>query len=224
MSGGYYTICGVYENYRIGSLARLDDRPSVLFYSSTPLSIQLVKFNTLTAEAVDKVNNRLLEVMPDRNETLSIYSVDVVNLYRDSRKFRDQVLVGGIITLIISLIGLIGYTNDEINRRRKELAIRKVNGAESFDIIRIFLKDIMQIAIPAVLIGCVGSYFISDYWQEQFQKKVSLHPMVFIIGALSVWVIVAICVVYRTWKVANSNPVESLNQNKLNTLHFSVSV
>lgn len=63
--------------------------------SSTPLSIQLVKFNTLTAEAVDKVNNRLLEVMPDRNETLSIYSVDVVNLYRDSRKFRDQVLVGG---------------------------------------------------------------------------------------------------------------------------------
>ena len=210
MSGGYYTICGVYENYRIGSLARLDDRPSVLFYSSTPLSIQVVKFNTLTAEAVDKVNNRLLEVMPDRNETLSIYSVDVVNLYRDSRKFRDQVLVGGIITLIISLIGLIGYTNDEINRRRKELAIRKVNGAESFDIIRIFLKDIMQIAIPAVLIGCVGSYFISDYWQEQFQKKVSLHPMVFIIGALSVWVIVAICVVYRTWKVANSNPVESL--------------
>ena len=210
MSGGYYTICGVYENYRIGSLARLDDRPSVLFYSSTPLSIQLVKFNTLTAEAVDKVNNRLLEVMPDRNETLSIYSVDVVNLYRDSRKFRDQVLVGGIITLIISLIGLIGYTNDEINRRRKELAIRKVNGAESFDIIRIFLKDIMQIAIPAVLIGCVGSYFISDYWQEQFQEKVSLHPMVFIIGALSVWVIVAICVVYRTWKVANSNPVESL--------------
>ena len=201
---------GVYENYRIGSLARLDDRPSVLFYSSTPLSIQLVKFNTLTAEAVDKVNNRLLEVMPDRNETLSIYSVDVVNLYRDSRKFRDQVLVGGIITLIISLIGLIGYTNDEINRRRKELAIRKVNGAESFDIIRIFLKDIMQIAIPAVLIGCVGSYFISDYWQEQFQEKVSLHPMVFIIGALSVWVIVAICVVYRTWKVANSNPVESL--------------
>ena len=164
----------------------------------------------MTAEAVDKVNNRLLEVMPDRNETLSIYSVDVVNLYRDSRKFRDQVLVGGIITLIISLIGLIGYTNDEINRRRKELAIRKVNGAESFDIIRIFLKDIMQIAIPAVLIGCVGSYFISDYWQEQFQKKVSLHPMVFIIGALSVWVIVAICVVYRTWKVANSNPVESL--------------
>ena len=139
--------------------------------SSTPLSIQLVKFNTLTAEAVDKVNNRLLEVMPDRNETLSIYSVDVVNLYRDSRKFRDQVLVGGIITLIISLIGLIGYTNDEINRRRKELAIRKVNGAESFDIIRIFLKDIMQIAIPAVLIGCVGSYFISDYWQEQFQEK-----------------------------------------------------
>ena len=185
-------------------------RPSVFFYSSTHLSIQLVKFNTLTAEAVDKVNNRLLEVMPDRNETLSIYSVDVVNLYRDSRKFRDQVLVGGIITLIISLIGLIGYTNDEINRRRKELAIRKVNGAESFDIIRIFLKDIMQIAIPAVLIGCVGSYFISDYWQEQFQKKVSLHPMVFIIGALSVWVIVAICVVYRTWKVANSNPVESL--------------
>lgn len=210
MSGGNYTICGVYENYRIGSLASLDDRPSVLFYSSTPSPIQLVKFKALTGEAIDKVNLCLQELMPDRNERLSTYSADVVNLYRDSRKFRDEVMIGGLITLIISLIGLIGYTNDEINRRSKELAIRKVNGAASADIIRIFVKDIMSIAVPAVLIGCVSSYFISDYWQEQFQEKVSLHPAIFIVGAILVWGVVAGCVLYRTWTVANSNPVESL--------------
>ena len=40
--------------------------------------------------------------------------------------------------------GLVGYTSDEVNRRRKEIAIRKVNGAKVKDILRIFLKDIMK--------------------------------------------------------------------------------
>ena len=57
--------------------------------------------------------------MPDQEPKLTVYSVQMVDLYSSSRKFRDEVMIGGLITLIISLIGLIGYTNDEVNRRRK---------------------------------------------------------------------------------------------------------
>ena len=205
-----YTICGVYENYRIGSIADLDDRPSILFYSSYPSSTQLIKFNSMTQEAIAKVNNRLQELMPNQEPKLSLFTTEIVNMYSDSRKFRDQVMIGGIITLLISLIGLIGYTTDEINRRRRELAIRKVNGADVKDILRIFVKDILYIAMPAVVLGCGISYFVAKHWQEQFTQKIALTPDIFIIGALLVWVVVLTCVVYRTWKVANSNPVDSI--------------
>lgn len=206
----YYTICGVYENYLMGSLIDNDDRPSVLFYRQRPSSNLLVKFHQMTPEAVGKVNEKLQELMPDQEPKLSVYSVQMVNLYSSSRKFRDAVMIGGFITLIISLIGLIGYTNDEVNRRRKELAIRKVNGATMKDIIRIFLTDVLYIALPAILLGCGIAYFVAEHWQQQFVEKIPLSAWIFLVGALFVCLVIVICIVYRIWNVANDDPVNSL--------------
>ncbi|WP_293671963.1 FtsX-like permease family protein [uncultured Parabacteroides sp.] len=206
----YYTICGVYENYRIGTLISQDDRPSILFYRQRPLTYLHVKFHQVTPEAVERVNDKLQELMPDRDPRLSLYSVEMVNLYSSSRKFRDQVLIGGIITLLISMIGLIGYTNDEVNRRRKELAIRKVNGATLKDILSIFLTDILWLALPAIIIGCAVSYFVAERWLQQFVEKIPLSPWMFISGGLFVSLVVVGCIIYRTWDAANDDPVNSL--------------
>ena len=105
---------------------------------------------------------------------------------------------------------MIGYTNDEVNRRRKELAIRKVNGATMKDILRIFLKDVLRIALPAILLGCGISYFVAEHWQQQFVEKIPLSAWIFLAGALFVCLVVLICIVYRIWDVANEDPVDSL--------------
>lgn len=210
MASGIFTICGIYENYRLGSLIWLDKRPSVLFYESAPSSTLLVRFNQMDAAAIEKVNMRLQELMPDQEPKLTLYSDNIVDQYSSSRKFRDEVLLGGLITLLISIIGLIGYTNDEVSRRRKEIAIRKVNGATLLEIQSIFMKDIMRIAVPAVLMGGALAYFLAQRWQEQFNEKVPLGIGIFLSGCAIVLVIVGISVLYRTWFAANSNPVESL--------------
>ena len=206
----FYTICGVYENYRIGSLISQDDRPSVLFYRQRPLDYLLVKFHQITPDAVTKVNDKLEELIPDKDMKLSVYSVSMVEQYSSSRKFRDQVLIGGIITLLISMIGLIGYTNDEVNRRRKELAIRKVNGATLKDILTMFLTDILWLALPAIVLGCIITYYVAERWQEQFIEKIPLSLWMFVAGGLFVCLVVIACIVYRTWNAANDDPVNSL--------------
>lgn len=206
----YFTICGVYEDYRIGTIADMETRPSVLFYQKRPADYLLVKFHAMNVEAVNKVNAKLQELMPGLGAELSLYPVVMTDMYSNSRRFRDQLLIGGIITLIISLIGLIGYTNDEINRRRKELAIRKVNGAKISDILQIFMSDILRIALPAVLLGCGISYFVSEHWQQQFAVKTPLNIGYFVIGGMVVCLIIMGSVVYRTWNVASDDPVNSL--------------
>lgn len=206
----YYTICGVYENFRMGTLISQDDRPSVLFYRQRPLGYLLVKFHQITPEAVAKVNDKLEELIPDKDMKLSVYSVSMVEQYSSSRKFRDQVLIGGIITLLISMIGLIGYTNDEVNRRRKELAIRKVNGATLKDILTMFLTDILWLALPAIVLGCIITYYVAERWQEQFIEKIPLSLWMFVSGGLFVCLVVVVCIVYRTWSAANDDPVNSL--------------
>ena len=205
-----YTICGVYENYRIGSLNGMDPRPSVLFYDSKPSPMLLIKLRAVTAESVNRVRAKLQELMPDGDSQLTLYSSAMANLYGDSRKFRDQVLIGGIVTLLISLIGLIGYTDDETGRRRKELAVRKVHGATLREILRIFLSDILRVALPAVVLGCAVSFFVSEFWMRQFAEKVPLSLWIFVVGGASVGLVVTACVIYRTWKAAGEDPVRNL--------------
>ncbi len=205
-----YTICGVYENYRIGSLNGMDPRPSVLFYDSKPSPMLLIKLRAVTARAVDRVREKLQELMPDGDLQLTLYSAAMANLYGDSRKFRDQVLIGGIVTLLISLIGLIGYTDDETGRRRKELAVRKVHGATLREILCIFLSDILRVALPAVVLGCAVSFFVSEFWMRQFAEKVPLSLWIFVAGGAGVGLVVTACVIYRTWKAAGEDPVRNL--------------
>lgn len=206
-----FRICGVFENYRLGSLVDLDERPTVLFYRKSGHAMTLaIKFKAMTSEAFESTRQILRTLVPDKDLQLEAYSVLMENVYSDARKFRDQVMIGGIITLIISLIGLIGYTNDEVNRRRKELAVRKINGATLRDIMQLFIMDIMKIAVPAIVFGGIGAYYVAEQWQQQFAEKVSLSAGIFLFGSLLVALIVFATVVYRVYGVASDNPVNSL--------------
>lgn len=73
------------------------------------------------------------------------YSDLVVNQYQSTDGFRVGTLVTGITALVIALMGLIGYTTDEVNRRRKEIAIRKVNGATARDIFHMLVTDVLKL-------------------------------------------------------------------------------
>ena len=124
-NGEPFTICGVYEDVCIGSTGNPDTRPTALFYDRYAPMI-LIKFHEMSPENIKKAQKVLEDVMPDRNVTVTAYYMDMIDLYKDSRTFRDSVMIGGIVTLIIALIGLLGYTSDETNRRGREIAIRKV--------------------------------------------------------------------------------------------------
>ena len=118
--------------------------------------------------------------------------------------------MSGLVTLIIALIGLLGYTADETNRRGREIAIRKVNGATAIDILRMISKDISYIAIPALAIGAAIAYVSASGWLEKFAERIHLSAFIFIGAALFVYVIIIGCVLFRAWRTADENPVESL--------------
>lgn len=207
---GLCRIVGVYDDIRIASIANSDGRPSVLFYSKDPATIITVRLHQINQEMIKKVTSVLENSMPNKHIVVTPYSEEMVNLYNASRVFRDSVMIGGIVTLIISLIGLIGYTNDEINRRRSEIAVRRINGATFNDVLRIFLLDIFKIAVPAIVFGCLAAYFAARKWLEQFAEKSTLTFFLFLGCGIAVLAIVTTLVCLNSYRVANQNPIESL--------------
>lgn len=205
-----FTICGVYEDFRLGTIGDLDDRPTVMFYRYRPASVLMVKFQELTYESMRQVSATLERLMPDKEIVLRAYRTEMVDRYQESRRFRDAVMIGGIITLLISLIGLVGYTEDEVGRRRAEVAVRQVNGAALKDVLKLFLRDVLRIALPALVLGGCISLGVARKWQEQFTEKIPLSWYIFIGCGCAVLAVILAVVSIKVTRASRENPVDCL--------------
>ena len=208
------TICGVVKNIKYGTVtsegAEFKNISYVYFYAPWTASYMLVKFNNLTEDALTELRNKVQSMYPNNAVTVLDYESEFKAQYASQLNFRNGILVAGIVTMIIALFGLVGYTSDEVNRRRKEIAIRKVNGAKVKDILRIFLKDIMKIALPCIIVGDLGAWLIARQWLMSFSEKITMTPLLFIGVTIILLVIIGLSVVINCYKVANSNPVKYL--------------
>ena len=208
---GPYTIVGVFEDTRIGSITNPDTRPSVCYYSRKPEQMHYILIRFQSMDGLEAANKLVKELVTD-NPDISIvpYNQMVTELYTDAHRFRTTVMIGGLVALIIALIGLIGYLAGEIARRQKEIAIRKVNGARIADVLKLFHTDILRVALPAVMIGAIGAWYVARLWLEQFSEKTTLSPIILVGGALAVIVVILSIVCIDCYRVASSNPVNYL--------------
>lgn len=209
-----FTICGVCRNIRWGAVETggdgMNEFPDLYFYSAKTAYYMLVKFKELRDESLSELQSKVQAMYPNNKVIVKSYASELANQYASQLNFRNGILVAGIVTMIIALFGLVGYTSDEVNRRRKEIAIRKVNGAKVKDILRIFLKDIMKIALPCIIVGDLGAWLIARQWLMSFSEKITMTPLLFIGVTIILLVIIGLSVVINCYKVANSNPVKYL--------------
>lgn len=211
----HFTICGVYEDYLIGSFNNRDDRPSIRFLgdenSYLGFSYILVKAARISPEIMDRVSKAFLQASPESlNPEVFSYEDEMRNSYSDNRKMRDTFTAGSLFALLISVFGLIGYISNESERRSKEIAVRKINGARACDIVSMFIKDSLKMAAVAAVVADVLIWLAASRYLEQFDVRVSLSPVYFIAADLILAIIVTATVAFNSIRIAMSNPVESI--------------
>lgn len=205
-----FTICGVYENIHIGNITSPDTRPSVMFYNRKNNPYILVRLHHLDEASMKAVRRTVERLCPGREVQVVTYPSLVADSYQDVDSLRKVVMAAGVVTFLIALIGLVGYTIDEVNRRRKEIAIRKVNGAKVMDILSIFVRSILWIAVPSLAMGCIAAVMLSNQWLTAFSEKITLSPLIFLTSFIVLLVLVVAVVVINSYKIANGNPVKYL--------------
>ena len=208
----YFTISGVYKSYIIGNLTGVDPRPSALFYGEigSMSSWMPHTFFKVRPEALPKIRQALEQALEGREINILSYEEQMRAAYADSKKMRNTMAIGAVFSLLIALLGLIGFIRDESLRRSKEMAVRKINGATTRDILGVFATDILKLSAVAAILACIGAFIVARRWLEQFAEKVSLNPLYFIGGAVLVLAIVLGVVVLNCLRIARANPVESL--------------
>ncbi|MBQ8458330.1 MAG: FtsX-like permease family protein [Prevotella sp.] len=205
-----FTISAVVKDFTLGTLTNIDDRPAMMFNGNIYAKYILVRFHDLTPENLAKVQQLCDRLYPKAEFLVKRYSDELADSYQETKHTRDLIMIGCLASLLITLIGLIGYVRDEVQRRSRELAIRKVMGASVSELQGLFLRSIALIAIPSIIIGIALGWYFSDMLMEQFAEKEQFSWLVFAACALFVLLVIAAVVLLQTYRVATSNPVNYL--------------
>ena len=211
------------------SWARLEEQPVVTGVVEDVRNMGFFQGQTCTAfilnDRVRTFNVRLKAPLDDNLKRLNAFIKSAYpdlslefTTYQDIRReqnasvstFRNTVWVTTACIILIVLMGLIGYVSDETQRRSKEIAIRKVNGAEASDILRLLSVDILKIAVLAVAAGIAAAWYVSGQWMQQFADSRLLSPAWYALLALLLLVLIVAVVVLKAWRIANENPVLSI--------------
>ena len=212
----FFTICGVYEDYLIGSFNNPDERPSIRFWAEAPndyvyLNYLLIKTEDSMPDAAAAIDNVVGSVVGGTRQIEAVsYEEQMRNLYSDNRKSRDVFIMGCIFSLLISIFGLVGYIAGEANRRSKEIAIRKINGAKASDITAMFAADSLKMAAMAIIIGDILLYLAASGYLTLFPERVSLSAWNFVAADLLLALLATASAAICSYRISRANPVESI--------------
>ena len=165
------------------------------------------------AEVKEKINRALKETDPNLNEnTLKVESfnstLDII--YSKEKNLSKLINLFTLLAIVISLMGVFGLVMFDTERRKKEIGVRRVNGATVEEILGMFNVKFVKIVIGSFIIAVPVSWWIIKVYLESYAYKTPIYFWVFFIALLAVLIITTGVVTLRSYRAATANPVEDL--------------
>lgn len=118
--------------------------------------------------------------------------------------------VGSGLSIFVACLGLFGLATFTVEKRVKEMGIRKVLGASQWNLFYLLSSTFTKQVFISFLLACPFAYWIMQNWLKDFEYQVGIGASAFILAGLTTVAIALLTVSYRSLKAANSNPVSSL--------------
>jgi ABC-type antimicrobial peptide transport system permease subunit len=201
-----YRIVGVVKDFHTAHLSQ--PLSPVVFYFSQPSksSPVIASFAPGRRQEVIAFMKNLHEELVGGEFTYTFVEDEIAALYREDRKIALIYSLFTGVAILVAMLGLVGMSLFDIRQRRREIAIRKVNGALLKDVIRILLKKyFILLAVAFALSVPVAWYAISRY-AEQFAYRTSLSWWLFAVALAAVALISLLTLISQARKAGNENP------------------
>lgn len=131
-------------------------------------------------------------------------------LYRKEDKFSSTMQYFSVLAVFIACLGLLGLSSYTTQNRKKEIGIRKINGASTFELVSLLTMDFSVLVLIAFVIAIPVAWYFSNMWLSNFAYRTDIGVLIFVIAGVVSLALAILTVSYHTLKAARSNPVESL--------------
>lgn len=132
-------------------------------------------------------------------------------LYSSEHRLLKLIVFFAGVCIFVSCLGVFGLTSFTTEERKKEIAIRKVLGASTWQIIAMLVKNILLLVLAGSVISSFIAYYVMDEWMTEFAYRIQIEPWIFVVSAIIAATIAFITVTLQTYKTAQANPEKALH-------------
>jgi len=210
LMGKDYSIIGIINDTQYRTL---HEPAKPVLYSSDysnyrKVAIRIIPGNHI--QAIEKIKEVWDNLFPGQLMDFNFFDQKIQDNYKTevSQLNLFNILVAiGVTILLLGLLGLIWFMTEN---RKKEIGIRKVNGASISEILSMLNKDFIKWGLIAFIIACPLSYLALKYWLQNYAYKTELSWWIFATAGATALGLAVITVTWQSWKAATRNPVEAL--------------
>lgn len=209
-----FTIIGVVHSFH-NRILKQEIRSAIYF--TAPLS-PLYRYNHLIlkispidiSNTIEMIRLFWKEMFPDKPFSYSFLDDKIAMQCKNENMWNNIVKCSAVFTILIACMGVFGLYLITVQRRTKEIGIRKIHGASVFNILRLLSTESFKWVIIANMLAWPVTWYAMRKWLESYAYKITMTPFTFIITAISMLLLVLCTTFYHIYKAARANPVESL--------------
>ncbi|MEM6737805.1 MAG: ABC transporter permease [Bacteroidota bacterium] len=202
-------IIGLIENFHYESLYQKIGPVVITSWNNHIRSIDYftIRYAQNPKETLDHIESVHATFDPETPSEINFLNDQWKRFYRAEESRATITLIASIISIIISAFGLFGLINFTVERKTKEIGIRKVLGASYGNITQLIIKDYMILLLIALLVAAPVSWWLFEDWLADFAYRITLSLNLFFTAFTIVLVISFATVLLRIFRIAKSNPV-----------------
>ncbi len=205
-------VIGVLKDFNFQSLHQ-KIAPIIIGYRNNPIqSIDYfsIKVSGDAQALIDGATKVHAKFDPETPIEYHFLSEQLNNFYVSEKKAGMIFQMAGALSILVACLGLLGLANYYVERKTKELGIRKILGAGSLNLfLMVSLSFTRQVAIAFVL-ACPLAWYVMHKWLNAFEYRIPLNAGVFILAGAMVLLLALVTVSYQSIKAAIFNPIDSL--------------
>ena len=208
-SSKVWTIIGIVEDFHFESI-RNNIGGLCLVLGNSPQIVSVKISSSRLSETIRSVTGVWKEFSPNQPIRYTFLDENYAMMYADVKRTGRILSTFALFSIIIACLGLFALSSGMIEKRTKEIGVRKVNGARVTEILTMLNKDFIKWVAIAFVIACPVAWYAMNKWLQNFAYKTTLSWWVFVLAGIMAIIVAVLTVSWQSWRAATRNPVESL--------------
>ena len=206
------TICGVTKDFHFGSMQQ-KIQPIAFINVDLGKIYRFLSFKIKPgnlAASIEALQTKWASLLPGAPFEYTFMDDTLKKLYQSELQLQKAAQAATVLALIIVVLGVVGLTSVSVQKRTKEIGIRKVLGAPTLNIISLFLKEFLPVILLAGIISVPFALHIVRAWLNDYTYRIPITPQPFLISIIFLTLITTVIIGFHIAKAGIESPVKHL--------------